>query len=95
MQRSDAYWKTRQECLEQGFREGRDLANKEIAIAAFQEGCSPELIRKLTDYGFVKDFVSGATLRLFSNDDWTIIYPPKPAVVTDFVPHFVTTGPGC
>jgi hypothetical protein len=44
MQRSEAYWKKRQECIEQG----RDRAIKEIAIAALREGYSPEEIRKLT-----------------------------------------------
>jgi hypothetical protein len=44
MQRSEAYWKKRQECLEQG----RDRATKQIAIAALREGYSSEAIRKLT-----------------------------------------------
>jgi hypothetical protein len=44
MQRSEAYWKKRQECIEQG----RDRAIKEIAIAALREGYSSEAIRKLT-----------------------------------------------
>lgn len=44
MQRSEAYWKKWQECLEQG----RDRAIKQITIAAFREGVSPDLIMKLT-----------------------------------------------
>jgi hypothetical protein len=48
MQRSEAYWKKRQECIEQG----RDRAIKEIAIAALREGYSSEAIRKLTGLSF-------------------------------------------
>jgi hypothetical protein len=44
MQRSEAYWKKRQEFIEQG----RDRATKKIAIAALREGYSPEAIRTLT-----------------------------------------------
>jgi hypothetical protein len=44
MQRSEAYWKKRQECIEQG----RDRATKKITIAALREGYSPEAIRTLT-----------------------------------------------
>jgi hypothetical protein len=44
MQRSEAYWKKRQECLEQG----RDRAIKQITIAALREGVSPDLIVRLT-----------------------------------------------
>ena len=44
MQRSEAYWKKRQECLDQG----RDRATKEVTIAALRKGYSPDAIMDLT-----------------------------------------------
>jgi hypothetical protein len=46
MQRSEAYWKKRQECLEQGCQEGRLDSQQEIAIAALREGYPPEVINQ-------------------------------------------------
>jgi hypothetical protein len=48
MQRSEAYWKERKACLEEGERRAIDRRNREIAIAALREGYSSEAIRKLT-----------------------------------------------
>jgi hypothetical protein len=48
MQRSDAYWKKRQECLEQGRRKGQLESQQEIAIAALRKGYSPDAIMDLT-----------------------------------------------
>jgi predicted transposase YdaD len=48
MPRSEAYWKKRQECLEQGRQKGRLESQQEITIAALRKGYSPEAIRNLT-----------------------------------------------
>jgi predicted transposase/invertase (TIGR01784 family) len=54
MNLSAAYIKKQQEWLEEGKQEGRqegiDLKGREVAIAALREGCSPELIIKLTGF---------------------------------------------
>ncbi len=52
VERSSAYWKLRQECLEKGFRKGHDRVNQEVTIAALREGYAPEAIRKLTGLSF-------------------------------------------
>jgi predicted transposase/invertase (TIGR01784 family) len=48
MQRSEAYWKKRQECIEEGRQKGRLESQKEITIAAFQKGFTIEVIIDLT-----------------------------------------------
>jgi predicted transposase YdaD len=64
MQRSEAYWKKRQECFEEGFARGFvkgyvedvmkalevgiDRRNREITIAALRKGLDISLIMELT-----------------------------------------------
>jgi hypothetical protein len=48
VERSPAYWKLRQECLEKGFWKGYDRVNQEATIVALRKGLSVDLIMDLT-----------------------------------------------
>jgi hypothetical protein len=48
IERSEAYWKKRQECFEKGERRAIDRRDREIAIVALRKGYSPDAIMDLT-----------------------------------------------